>query len=76
MQSLEMLYTKFKGRFSKLPSIHIKYNFFFSFFFQWDVEKFVTASILVLDKLCIFILNLSIMFLLPMDKLLYVKRFL
>ena len=35
-------------------------NFFiFFFFFQRVMERFVVANILVLDKFCVFILNLS-----------------
>ena len=50
----------------------LRVNFDSSFFsfFQWVMESFVVASVLVLDKFCIFILNLSVIFLLTMAKLL------
>ena len=39
-------------------------------FFQRVMEKLLVASLLVLDKLCTFVLNLSTMFLLTIDNLL------
>ena len=48
----------------------------FAFFFQKAVEQFSVLSLLMLDLFCIFILNLSVMFLLIMVILNLVKRIL
>ena len=61
--------------FSKINGFQIDpkcefYLVFLSFFFQWVMERFAAASVLVFDKFCIFVLNLSVMFLLTMLKLL------
>ena len=58
--------------FSKISGFQIEhkcefYLVFLSFFFQWVMERFAAASVLVFDKICIFILNLSILFLLTDD---------
>ena len=45
----------------------------FAYFFQGSMVRFSITSVLLLDKLCIFILNLSIIFLLTMAKIL--KRY-
>ena len=58
--------------FSKISEFQIDhkcefYLVFLSFFFQWVMERFAAASVLVFDKICIFILNLSVLFLLTDD---------
>ena len=37
----------------------MNFAFSFLFFFQWVTERFVIANVLVLNKFCIIILNLS-----------------
>ena len=54
--------------FFKILSMNFAYYFFL--FFLGFTERFVVASVLVLDKFCIFILSLSVIFLLTMLKLL------
>ena len=46
------------------------YLVFLSFFFQWVIERFAAASVLVFDKFWIFILNFSVLFLLTIVKFL------
>ena len=58
--------------FSKISEFQIDhkcefYLVFLSFFFQWVMERFAAVSVLVFDKICIFILNLSVLFLLTDD---------
>ena len=53
---------------TKILSMNFAYYFFL--FFLGFIERFVVASVLVLDKFCIFILSLSVIFLLTMLKLL------
>ena len=50
--------------------IKVYFKLLNDFFFQWMKERFVVASVLVFDKFFIFIVNLSIIFLLTMVKLL------
>ena len=48
----------------KILSMNFSSSYYF--FLQWVMERFVIASVLVLDKFCIFILNLSVIFFLTM----------
>ena len=42
--------------------LSMNFSSYYYFFLQWVMDRFVIASVLVLDKFCIFILNLSVLF--------------